>query len=518
MSTYLGTKTNGLQAFDSSTTNDFFESRLVNFSIVLRLFASIVLLLTGFALALPAYATRQSPELVAALKTIFPDCRMRLDGALETKEGDLYLPVMPPQVLRKAQVKLLEVYPLQQPVKVKPQVLFFDNGVTFMRVLVSGKYRTFLPLTALSEKARKTVLGGHLTEDLIVPEGFILPPIFKSVVGQTAVVLGEPTKESATVSVAGATSGAIEPRGGNTKSQRLGLFLTSRNSGNITLVDQATWKKISDFPTEGTPAGMAHVAGRLYIADISKNRILILDTIAKQFVGQINLLPKSAPKSIVAMGSGKLLYVSESGSADIAVVEVDTSKVLLRTKVPPGPGRMAITPNGNTILVLNTITGQVTFISTLNQRVLGSIVVGANPTAVVISPDGKTAYVSCRGELNHIAVIDIAKRGILSNIKTGNGPTGLAISADGGTLYNAIAKDNMIAVFDTATKASIKQIKLPLDIDFPGNIFLLPDGKKLIVSSATTTAFGVLNIETGEFECQPVIGHSSDEIICAPID
>lgn len=516
MSTYLGIKTKGLQAFDSSSTRNFFESRLVNFSFVLRLFASIVLLLAGFSLSLPAFATRQSPELVTALKVIFPDCRMRLDGALETKEGDLYLPVMPAQVLKKPQVKLLEVYPLQQPVKVKPQVLFFDNGVTFIRVLVSGKSRTFLPLTALSEKGRKIVLAGHLTEDLIVPEGFVLPPIYKSVVGQTAVVLAEPAKESAANPVN--STGPVKPSNSQAKSQRLGLFLTSRNSGNITLVDQASWKKISDFPTEGTPAGMACVAGRLYIADISKNRILILDTIAKQFVGQINLLPKSAPKSIVAMGSGKLLYVSESGSADIAVVEVDSSKVLLRTKVPPGPGRMAITPNGNTILVLNTITGQVTFVSTLNQRVLGSIVVGANPTAVVISPDGKTAYVSCRGELNHIAVIDIAKRGILANIKTGNGPTGLAISADGGTLYNAIAKDNMIAVFDTATKASVKQIKLPLDIDFPGNIFLLPDGKKLIVSSATTTAFGVLNIETGEFECQPVIGHSSDEIISAPIE
>ncbi|MDQ5933751.1 MAG: YncE family protein [Cyanobacteriota bacterium erpe_2018_sw_21hr_WHONDRS-SW48-000092_B_bin.40] len=502
-----------MQAFYPSTTNDCFEPRLAKSSFVLRRFLAVALLLVAFTQALPAYATRQSPELVLALKSIFPECRMRLDGALETKEGDLYLPVMPPQVLKKPQVKLLEVYPLQQSVKVKPQVLFFDNGVTFIRVIVSGKSRTFLPLASLSEKARKTVLAGHLAEDLIVPEGFILPTTFKTVVGQTAVPLGEPAKE-----IASASGLLVKPRDSQAKSSRQGIFLTSRNSGNITLVDQATWKKISDFPTEGTPAGMAYVSGRLYIADMSKNRILILDTKAKQFVGQIDLLPKSAPKSVVALANGKLLYVSESGTADVAVVEVDTSKVLLRTKVPPGPGRMAMTPNGNTVLVLNTITGQVTFISTLNQRVLGSIVVGANPTAVVVSPDGKTAYVSCRGALNHIAVIDIAKRGILANIKTGNGPTGLAISADGATLYNAIAKDNMIAVFDTASKASVKQIKLPLDIDFPGNIFLLSDGKKLIVSSATTTAFGVLNIESGEFECQPVIGHSSDEIISAPVD
>jgi len=503
-----------LQAFYPSIKNDFLGLGLVQLlSARLALLTCCLLLYISFVLVQPAYATRHSPELVAALKSLFPDCRLRLDGALETKDGDLYLPVLPAQALKKTPVKLGEVYPLPA-AKAKPQVLFFDDGVTFMRVLVTGKTRTFLPLASLTEKGRKTILAGHLPEDLIVPEGFVLPVSFKAVVGQTAVALGELPKD--------ANASSNQPTGSRVKTpaanSRLGVFLTSRNSGNITLVDQATWKKISDFPTEGTPAGMAYVAGRIYIADISKNRILILDTTAKQFVGQIDLLAKAAPKAVVAMPGGKLLYVSESGTADVAVIEVDTSKVLLRTKVPPGPARMAMTPNGNTILVLNTITGHVTFISTLNQRVLGSIVVGANPTAVAISPDGKTAYVSCRGALNHIAVIDIAKRGILANIKTGNGPTGLAISADGSTLYNAIAKDNLIAVFDTATRASVKQIKLPLDIDFPGNIYLMPDGKKLIVSSASTTAFGVLNIESGEFECQPVIGHSSDEIITAPID
>ncbi len=495
----LGLKSKGLQAFNTSS-----KERAI------RLLAILPLVIGLCSNSLPAHATRQAAELTATLKAIFPDGRLRLDGALETKEGDLYLPVMPAQVVKKPQVKLVEQAPLPSTVKVKPQALLFDNGVTFLRVLVTGKVRTFLPLAALSEKGRKIVLAGHLPEDLIVPEGFILPAAFKPVIGQTAVLIGEP-KEILSAPV------HVKPHTVS-HSTKLGIFLTSRNSGTITLVDQSNWKKISDFSTEGTPVGMAYVAGRIYIADMSKNRILILDTVAKQFVGQINLLPKSAPKSIVSTASGKLLYVSESGSADVAVIEVDTSKVLLRTKVPPGPARMAITPNGNTILVLNTITGQVTFISTLNQRVLGSIVVGSNPTAVVISPDGKTAYVSCRGALNHIAVIDIAKRGILATMKTGNGPTGLAISADGATLYNAIAKDNLIAVFDTATRSSVKQIKLPLDIDFPGNIFLMPDGKKLIVSSASTTAFGVLNTESGEFECQPVIGHNSDEIIVAPID
>ena len=44
---------------------------------------------------LPAQATKLPAELTAALKTIFPDCRIRLDGAIEAKDGELYLPILP---------------------------------------------------------------------------------------------------------------------------------------------------------------------------------------------------------------------------------------------------------------------------------------------------------------------------------------------------------------------------------------------------------------------------------------
>jgi DNA-binding beta-propeller fold protein YncE len=474
-----------------------------NQSLVFALTALTISMALSFGPVQPVLATRQAPELATLCKSIFPECRFRLDGALEHK-SDLYLPVMP-AVAKKGKIALVESYPAGE--KTRPDCLVFDNGVTFIRVVASGKLKTFPALTGLSEKAKKQIMAGKLVDDLIVPEGFYLPTSFKPVVGQTAVALIDGVQEH-----------KGEPTKRHISGKHGGIFLTSRHSGVVSLVDETTLKLISDFPTEGTPAGMAYVDGLIYIADQSKNRVLILDPVAKRFAGQIDLLPKSAPKAVVALPSGKLLYVSESGTADVAIIEVETGKVLLRTKVAPGPARMAITPNGNTIVVLNSITGQATFISTLNQKVLGIVNVGANPTAVVISPDGKTAYISCRGASNQIAVVDIVKRGIIANIKTGNGPTGLALSADGSTLYNAVAKDNLIAVFDTATRSSIKQIKLPLDIDFPGNIALMPGGKKLIVSSATTTAFGVLNVESGEFESQPVIGHSSDEIIWAPID
>jgi YVTN family beta-propeller protein len=125
--------------------------------------------------------------------------------------------------------------------------------------------------------------------------------------------------------------------------------------------------------------------------------------------------------------------------------------------------------------------------------------------------------VACRGS-NYIAVIDVVKRGISANIKTGTGPTGLAISPDGSKLFAAIAKENLISVFETATKKSVAEVKLPLDVDFPGALAFLPDGKRLVVSSASTSNIGILDTEKLEFQCQPEIGHGSDEVLWAPVD
>jgi DNA-binding beta-propeller fold protein YncE len=124
------------------------------------------------------------------------------------------------------------------------------------------------------------------------------------------------------------------------------------------MLAEGTFKKIAEFPTEGTPGGMAYADGKLYIADQSKNRILKLDPLRKQFIGQMDLPAHSAPKGVAALPDGELLYVSESGSSSIAVFEAKDDRLLVRTKVLSGPGRLAVTPNGSTLLVLNVPAGK----------------------------------------------------------------------------------------------------------------------------------------------------------------
>jgi YVTN family beta-propeller protein len=176
---------------------------------------------------------------------------------------------------------------------------------------------------------------------------------------------------------------------------------------------------------------------------------------------------------------------------------------------------MEVAPNGYTLLVLNVPAGKVSFISTLNQKLVGVVGVGGMPSDVMISKDSRIAYVSNRLS-NTVSVIDVTQKKVLRTMQTGEGPTGMALSKDGARLFVANAKENSISVFDLKTHTKIKDVSLPIDVEFPSDIMLMPDGQHMLVTSAATDTLGMLNVETLEFEKQQTLGCTSVDLIWIP--
>lgn len=497
--------------------------RFIHFSV------SALFLFSTFACFLqPVLATRLSAELKTAVAAQFPESKIRLDGAIETKAGQLYLPLMPPA----PKVADKTAKPPSGPVQLRakfpetelPDALFFSNGWCYLRVIKKAAVKTTINSNLLSEKLRKDLFACKFVPDLIVPDNFSILKSMKPLAGDLAVsILPEAVAKPKTAGTAPTTNtGAMNPKtSGQTEAAIAtghgAVFVSSPGTGKITMLDDKTLEKLTEFPTEGTPAGMTVAEGRLYIADQGKSRILILDPKRRQFLGQIDLTPKSAPKGLASLPNGKLIYASESAAGNIDVIETQTGKVLLKTKVLAGPSKVVMAPNGNMIVVLNPPSGQVTLITTSNQKVFGVIKVGANPNAVVFSKDSAFAYVSNRVS-NTVTIIDLAKRQAVGNLETGAGPTGLALTIDGEKLLVANAKDNSISIFDVAKRTKLQDVRLPLDVDFPSSLFLMPDGEHVLVSSASTDALGILNVAKAQFERQPVIGHTSDEMLWVSLD
>lgn len=498
---------------------------------LLRLVTSIIVLVILLpALILCSTLSAAALKLPAPLKSCLQEtlsiARIRLDGALETKSGELYLPLLPPGSKTNAKkVSLTASIPPQG----IPEFVFLSNGWCYVQVLHHDHEQTLPAPNELPPELQKALLSARFPPDLIVPEHFVLPPSLKPIVGTVNVSIKEISTDNKTAPTKHAelVTDKLTPytdKLSNSKQQKDDakliskegcILVTSPATGKVSLLSFPDLIKIIEFPTEGTPSGVAYAAGKVYIADQSKCRVLKLDPYRKLFMGQINLPKHSTPKDVVALPSGKLIYVSENLLNDVAVLEGDTDKLLLRTRVNSYPGRMAITPNGNLLLVLSVPDGKVSLLSTRDQRYLGVIRVGSLPNGIAISADSHMAYVSNRVS-NTVSVLDLVHQTIVNNINTGAGPTGLVVDSDNAKLYVANAKDNSIGVYSLKTYKRIQEIKLPMDLDFPGSLTALPDKKHILVSSESTDAVGLLNIESGSFEKIASVGHNSDLCLWIP--
>ena len=451
-----------------------------------------------------ALATRLPAALKAQIGTHLPQVKLfRLDGSLQTGSGDLYLPLMPPQNFQPGKTAGVEaVFPSEE----NPDLIVFSSGWSFLKVIKEGQHRTLKLPQGLSEKAKKHILASKFPFDLLVPDAFVLPLSMKSIRGDVSVSIIDDLSiaKQATMSEAPETSGSGV------------IIATSPNCGKLALLDDKSFKKIDEFPTEGTPCGITYFGGIVYVADQTKHRILQFDPSKRTFLGQIDLPTKCAPKGVAAFKQGKLLYVSESATNQVAVLELPSGRMILRTKVPAGPGRLAVTPNGNYLLVLNATAGVLTMVNTQNQRMMAAIPIGPAPGFMTVSKDSQFAYVASKGA-STVSIVDLSKKSIVHKLSTGKAPTGVALNADETKLFVANAKDNTIWVFDLKTKEKVEEIKLPLDLDFPGEISLMPDGERLLVSSEATDTVGILNTGTLKFEEQQIIGFTSDEIKWFPV-
>lgn len=82
--------------------------------------------------------------------------------------------------------------------------------------------------------------------------------------------------------------------------------------------------------------------------------------------------------------SGKFVYVSNGGNANVSVIDTTSNEVVATVPVGQRPWNMALTPDGKKLYVANGRSGSVTVIDTATRTKLRDIAVGKLPWGVVI--------------------------------------------------------------------------------------------------------------------------------------
>jgi YVTN family beta-propeller protein len=207
-------------------------------------------------------------------------------------------------------------------------------------------------------------------------------------------------------------------------------------------------------------------------------------------VGKLIKVRNILPATMQITPNGKTLYVGDSDSGTVTPINTATNTAGTPIKTGPAPFAvaMAATPDSRTVYVVNEDPGTVTPINTATNTAGKNIKVGVTPGAIVVTPDGKTAYV-----LN-LAQGDPGK-GTVTPIDTATNTTGkpikgagtfpdafnlMVITPNGKTLY-AVGL-TAVTPISTATNTAGKPIRVAPPHGSNFAVVIAPDGRTVYVA------------------------------------
>lgn len=182
------------------------------------------------------------------------------------------------------------------------------------------------------------------------------------------------------------------------------------------------------------------------------------------------------------------------------------------------PRRVALTPDGQTAVVANVLSGNVSIIDVPTRTVEAILPVGDRVQNVAITSDGGTA-VACGMESGAVTIIDLGTNAVLANVPTGTRPGVVVITPDDAFAYVANIQSNTVSVVELDGAASSEVTELPvgvIGVQFLGfginsGLAMSPTGEYVLVAAsfddqvkviATTSRTIVATLNVGDFPLQ----------------
>jgi len=200
-------------------------------------------------------------------------------------------------------------------------------------------------------------------------------------------------------------------------------YVSNSGSNDISVIDKEEGRVIGVIPTPGSPAGMAldQKLLKAYVAVPSSGQIVVVDVVSSQLTNTLQM----------AMGDR--------------------------------PVELALTPDGKTILSVNSGSNSVSFIDSASLTETSRVATGPGPSSVTIDPTARRAYVT-NNYGNTLTVIDIANRAVATTIATDPGPVRAQFNSLGTSLFVIQDMSLYLTVIDPLS-LNVKRVKASMGLE-----------------------------------------------------
>ena len=266
--------------------------------------------------------------------------------------------------------------------------------------------------------------------------------------------------------------------------------------------------------------------GTMSVIDLSTNTVVTTIPHAVAATSTAAATPGigTGPLGVAMNSAGTRVYVVNYGdstdlktSGTVSVVDIDQTSATLNTvigsfTVGVRPEIIAMSPNGTTAYVTNSVGNTVSVVALTANKETSKISVGGVPIGVAFTPDGKKAYVTL-ADKSRVAVIDTATNTASSTtiplsysnpVSVVVNPAGtFAYVADFGLAEAAPAQVGAVSVIDLSTNTEVATI--PVDLG-PVGLTLSQDGSTLYVSNYVSGTVSIVDTASKKVTAELVVG------------
>ena len=189
-------------------------------------------------------------------------------------------------------------------------------------------------------------------------------------------------------------------------------------AGDLTVVHNMLPAELMFIDAEGIAGSKAPPSiNQMYVANSSSDNVLVIDGKTKTIKGSVKV--GSGPLSIGVNSKTNRIYVANFGSNNVTVIDGSTNALITSVSVSINPRGVGVNPTTNRIYVANQGSNNVSVIDGFTNVVIANIIVGASPEVVDVNPITNRIYVTNQGS-NKVSVINGSTNTVIATIDVDN--------------------------------------------------------------------------------------------------
>ena len=190
--------------------------------------------------------------------------------------------------------------------------------------------------------------------------------------------------------------------------------------------------------------------------------VMMIDTATRVPAAYLSIdgVGTMTPTDATSSPDGSRVYVTLNGQASMAgkglLVAIDpySGMTLGQGAVGNMPTGVVLSKDGRLAYVANSGGGSVTVLDAWSMAPLGLLSVGVAPQKLAITPDGSRVLVANKGS-NTVTVINTQTNTIIGTVNVGKAPMDIAVSTDGALAFVSNKDDGTVSVIDIGKQAAI---------------------------------------------------------------